>query len=554
MMRRFLAILPVLVLWLVALPPAARAAWKFGVISDTQWTVADDGANPNSVAVDIINQVNEEMIRHQVKFVIAVGDITDKGNAIALDTRATYAQALYNAGVGFFPLRGNHEKSPAAAKEFQRIFPQTQGGQQNMTPPDALVTTPDDARTQPARKTGPAFALGTHFSSPRENVKGLSYAFDYENARFVLMDQHRPLDNGPNSIDSQQEWINKTLADKPAGGHAFVFGHEGVITEHHADTLFGANPAQDPAGQDAFIASLQKNGVRYYMGGHDHMHNRALVTTTDGKSAQIEEIIAASDSSKFYTPAKPSHDEKFDVPAFGHTRESPISQDLERIGYYLFSIDGPRVTVDYYGVPGRADGKFTTTPPLRGKWQKVESFGYSLNGKEFIVRHGESYTSVQDKSPAEQGYFGTTARILDGSHKTQVVDHAGRVAIRTVETGWTSRAEAGGDLKSDVLTLWGMAARPGSAEGDEYVLALSFDTAAVPVDELESGRIGIVTRDAQGKWTSAAGESSAKGKKFVRGPYQPDAGLGLGAYGIDAAHGTAWVVLNHGGEFAVGRP
>lgn len=148
-MRKCHTVLRALVLWLAALAATAttaKAAWKFGIISDTQWTVADDGANPNSVAVNIINQVNEEMIRQQVKFVIAVGDITDNGTPIALDTRATYAQALYNAGIGFFPLRGNHEKSQSAAKEFQRVFPQTQDGRNNMTPANTLVTTPDDAK------------------------------------------------------------------------------------------------------------------------------------------------------------------------------------------------------------------------------------------------------------------------------------------------------------------------------------------------------------------------------------------------------------------------
>lgn len=28
--------------------------WSFGVISDTQWTVNDDGYNPNTVAANII--------------------------------------------------------------------------------------------------------------------------------------------------------------------------------------------------------------------------------------------------------------------------------------------------------------------------------------------------------------------------------------------------------------------------------------------------------------------------------------------------------------------
>ena len=45
---------------------AMGAQWKFGLIADTQWPAAGDSAsgykNPNSVAADIINQVNKEFM------------------------------------------------------------------------------------------------------------------------------------------------------------------------------------------------------------------------------------------------------------------------------------------------------------------------------------------------------------------------------------------------------------------------------------------------------------------------------------------------------------
>jgi hypothetical protein len=86
----------------------ASSAWKFAVIADTQWPGADDGKNPNSVAVDIITQVNQELIAKGVKLVVAAGDLTDAGCSALpcpqLQTRAAFAQALYNAGIGFYPL------------------------------------------------------------------------------------------------------------------------------------------------------------------------------------------------------------------------------------------------------------------------------------------------------------------------------------------------------------------------------------------------------------------------------------------------------------------
>jgi hypothetical protein len=66
------------VVWaLAALCILAGAApaepWKFGVMADTQWTGADDGRNPSTCAVDIINQVNRRFIEERVKLVVAVG-------------------------------------------------------------------------------------------------------------------------------------------------------------------------------------------------------------------------------------------------------------------------------------------------------------------------------------------------------------------------------------------------------------------------------------------------------------------------------------------------
>ena len=153
-------------------------SWKFGVMSDTQWGVADDGKNPNSVAVDIIKALNQQFIDHKVKLVVAVGDLVDKigdktkgttaeSIANAEDTRAAFAQELYNAGIGFFPLRGNHDAHRLSGVEFKRIYPQTQNGAMNATPADVFSVPNADAAMQPFPKpAGSPFTLGTNFSSP----------------------------------------------------------------------------------------------------------------------------------------------------------------------------------------------------------------------------------------------------------------------------------------------------------------------------------------------------------------------------------------------------
>jgi hypothetical protein len=243
--------------WLLAIATGPASAlsqsWKFGVMSDTQWIGNDDGKNPNSVAVGIINQINQEFIRSGVRFVVQVGDLTNNGSKLALDTRATFAQALYNAGIGFFPLRGNHDASQAAALEFQRVFPQTRDGRNNATPADALVTTDDYG--PPPSNTGSLFAIGAGFSSPTmpTGLAGLTYSFTYNDTRFVLLDQFTRTDGtgsgsanvNNNNIAEQQPWISSVLADKPASGHVFVFSHKDLICETHSDNR---SEAKDGSG------------------------------------------------------------------------------------------------------------------------------------------------------------------------------------------------------------------------------------------------------------------------------------------------------------------
>ena len=141
-------------------------------------------------------RLNQQFIQKGVKLVVAVGDITDKGTIEALDTRAAFAQALYNAGVGFYPLRGNHESKTSGGRGVPADFPPDAKRHEQHHPGRRLQ------RQQP-RSGNPAhshegrfdtFIVGANFSSPSANLAGLSYAFDYNNARFVLLDQFMPTD------------------------------------------------------------------------------------------------------------------------------------------------------------------------------------------------------------------------------------------------------------------------------------------------------------------------------------------------------------------------
>jgi hypothetical protein len=510
-------------------------------MSDTQWKANLDGQNPGTVAVGIINQLNTEFINHGVKFVIQVGDLVDVENDALngdstrrnMPVRTAAAQALYDAGIGFYPVRGNHEGSATAALEFKTLYPQTQG-------------------------TGPNVFGATNFSSPisiEPNYDGLTYSFDYDNARFVLLDIFTIPDIACNLIEDQQPWISSTLATRPTRTHAFVFSHKGLMTENHKDILFtypgdssgsgarcngsstNSTPAVKPAEQNEFMSALFDNDVRYYINGHDHMHNRAIVMSPD-RLSQVQNITTSSNSYKFYIPIDPSADELYNVPAFGFLRETPIAQELFTVGYYIITVDGPRVTVDHYSSPNGCGGDcdLTATPVLT--FSKRETFGYSLNGKEFLVLQGESYAMVQDS------YKGTDAKILSGINGSVATVYDGRPTSKAVDTGWTPKTRR--DTVSNILSLWGMADL-GSDQTDEYTLSMSYDR-LLPI-QLGKGLLGIATKNDSGDWVNAVDLNFGGTKKFILGPWQP--GYKLGTYGIDPRTKTAWAVLNYNGDFAV---
>ncbi len=358
--------------------PPASTAWKFGLMSDTQWTTTDPAhQNPTTVAVSIIDQIDPQFIAAGVKFVIQVGDLADTGNDADETVRARAAQDLYDAGIGFFPMRGNHETygtgNQFSIPVLKALYPQTRGISNTFG--------------------------ATNFSSPTDvstELDGMSYSFDYNNARFVIVDPwvtpSRDLNTAGYdfgySVAEQQAWISSRL-DKTTRGtdHAFVMTHQPLIAESHQDTMFQGYTNANPDMQNAFFASMQNNNVKYFFSGHDHINQHSIVASPDGLSS-VHEIIGASDSSKFYTP-KPLTDANW----FGQKgRETSIAQEGYTVGYYIFTVDGPNVTVDFYSDnhgnwqsdasyplgTGRPDTNITPV----FTFAKKQTWGYSQNGSE----------------------------------------------------------------------------------------------------------------------------------------------------------------------------
>lgn len=471
---------------------AIAEPWTFGVMGDTQYTRGgNDGINVNTVAVKHVLAVNQKFIEAGVKFVAQVGDLGDNNTAAALETRLQANWALNEAGIPFYGVRGNHDNSSAQRAYFRDHYVPS-------STEDSVVAVGPDSMT---------------------------YAVLHNGLKLVMLDYG--ITANLTTMPLLTQWMSDELG-RNEHEHAIVISHKNLLGQNHKDNLFGSSNDANPDLQNLFIGTLANHDVRYYLSGHDHMHHRALVTSPDGLSS-VRQVITQSDSTKWYTPRAPYSD-----------REQVFMQDLYKSGYYLYTVDGPRLTGRYYStVPVNND--ISDAP----EWTLVETFGYSLNGVSKLVAQGESY-AMSHHIPAgsnfgEDGFVGTTMNILDGHNGSAYTVSGSRAALKDLNIGWSSAASVAA-AASDVLTIWGMQNGLASEEGDAYALKLDYSSN-------ERGAFAMMAKNESGDWERAVDRNFGGEAKFIIGPWQ--SGYELGSYGVDPATRTAWAVVNRSGEFAV---
>lgn len=416
---------------------ALADSFSFGVISDTQDTI---GTGTSSTPTPIITAINRQFVAAGVDMVLQPGDLCDNGSVAGEAARLAANTDLTAAGIPFYALRGNHDDNSAAQQYFQQNYIPTSN-------PNLKVEV-----------------------SPSDST---SYAITYKDTKFVMLDILAT--KGTNTaMDAATTWMGGVLTESDHT-QAFVLQHKNLLGQNHKDNAFGSGNDSNPVQQNAFFQTLASNNVKYDISGHDHMNHRAIVTSPDGQNT-VQQIITQSASTKFYTAGS----------GFS-SRETSISDQQNQIGYYIFSVDGPRVTGKYY----------STTPvnsdiPANPVWTLQDTFGYSLNGKQFTVARGGDYAVVQDAISGTkfgESFLGTSMK-LSGINAVTATAEGSRPCADDVNTGWTP---ASGNMISDMLTICGMNNGLGSAATDVYSLTMSFaGSAASPV---------IEHQNADGSWS-----------------------------------------------------
>jgi hypothetical protein len=278
-----------LVLFMAALSivcPAAAAEWRFAVVGDTR------GASSTSpVNTAALSAIAQSMAGDGIDLVVVPGDLvygssTDLGSQLSI-WRTTMAP-LYNASIGVYPVRGNHETS-GGVTAWRNAFPDL----------------PQNGPTSPG------------------NEQGLTYSVTHNNALFIGMDEY------VTSHRVNQSWLDGVLAQQDRPPHVFVFGHEPAFSANHTDTL-----ATYPTNRDLFWDSLGRAGVPMYFCGHDHFYARGAVADSSGN--WVQQMIVGAGGAPFHV-----------FSGYADARVQPRYSDDDHYGYLVVEIDDHAVSVQY---------------------------------------------------------------------------------------------------------------------------------------------------------------------------------------------------------------
>ncbi len=327
-----LAGVAVFILYAVVMALRVEPTWKFIIVGDSR-------GGDNGVNTAVLKEIAAEIVLQEAEFVLFPGDLVNgSGNQAVLQSQLTTwrdtMQPVYDAGIGVYPVRGNHDAGNLAA--WQTVF----SGE---------------------------YALPTNGPS---GEMGLTYSVSHKNVFVLALDQyisrHRV----------NQPWVDAQLAAN-TNPHIFAFGHEPAFKLAHADCL-----DDYPAERDAFLESLKNAGCRVYACGHDHFFDHAVVDDGDGNpDNDIHQYVVGTAGAPLYG---------FSPPYNGNNTRYTVEQreHAKKYGYLLVEVDGSVVTRTWFEKDTQTGTYGPPTPPVPNTTNAIpyaESFesyapGFALPG------------------------------------------------------------------------------------------------------------------------------------------------------------------------------
>ncbi len=298
---------------------SAAEPWRFIITCDSRGGFATGVNDP------ILAEMVRETLAWNAEFLVFAGDLV-YGAGIPPDQFETQlwnwvkiVRPLYNAGVGVYVCRGNHEVG-----DMWRAEPNE----------------PPNPKDNYALRWLNVFGSDTHseLKLPDNGPAGekyMSYAVAHKNVLVVALDEYAGM--GHHAVHSvNQAWVDAQLRanTKP---HVFAFGHEPAFRTFHTDCLDAY-----PDRRDALWRSLASAGARVYTCGHDHYYDHARIDDGDGNpNNDIHQLIVATAGAPSYSWTPPYDGDN------GPFHPAQLYHVEQRWGYVVVEIDDLNVTMTW---------------------------------------------------------------------------------------------------------------------------------------------------------------------------------------------------------------
>lgn len=264
---------------------AQDGKWKFFVYGDTRGTWEEEPVN-----AALLGELVRETTNERPAFVLVPGDLVYAGGLSNFAAWTNIMAPVYQAGIGVYPVVGNHDAADLAA--YQQVF-------------GASVP-----------QNGP------------EGEVGRTYAIGYSNALILVLDQYVNLEQ------VNTNWLETVLATN-ASTHVFTMGHEPAFKVVHTDCL-----QSYPENRAKFWNLMSNASCRVYFAGHDHFFDHMRLDDHDGDpSNDVHQYIVGTGGAPLYD------DGLYDGANGGW---SPVRVTHEsNYGYVCVEIEGPVATLTW---------------------------------------------------------------------------------------------------------------------------------------------------------------------------------------------------------------
>jgi hypothetical protein len=246
--------------------------------------------------------------------------------------------------------------------------------------------------------------------NPEMDERGFSYAFRFDNALFLGIDEYATLEDKDNGIFPPPStrvpsvfckgWLSEQFGAFQTDSsldHCFVFGHSPLYTVK-MDTSMDAT-ALTAAGRDGFIQEANSL-AEIYICGHEHFYDHTLIKNTSMPGGEgidaLHQVLVGTGGAEIDRVTESDCDYsgsyiRDPVRQYYHNPEVPSSGDPQPyIGYNLITVTGPDVTFLWksWHVNNPCHLKLLPIPCTLCPWCSVDDSPVIRNAWNYSVHRG----------------------------------------------------------------------------------------------------------------------------------------------------------------------